>query len=150
MTTGQLCTRELFLGSRETTIQEATELMRKHHVGDLIVADRDKDGQPMPVGILTDRDIVISVMALKLDPKVITLGDMMGEELVVAREDQELSEVLEIMRIKGVRRIPVVSESGVLVGVLSVDDVLELLAKQLGDVAHLLSRQRWKEERTKL
>jgi CBS domain-containing protein len=148
MTIGEICTREVFLGGRETTIQEATELMRKHHVGDLIVVDREGEGT-VPVGIVTDRDIVISVMALRLDPQVITLGDMMGEELVTAREGQDFSEVLEIMQIKGIRRIPVVDGKGFLVGILSVDDFLEILAKQLGGLAHLLSRQRWKEERTK-
>jgi CBS domain-containing protein len=123
-------------------------LMRKHHVGDLVVTD-DRDGLRVPVGIVTDRDIVVSAMALHLDPKVITLGDMMGTDLLVAREDQGIAEVVEVMRMRQVRRVPVVDGKGALAGILSVDDVLDLLAREFGDISALISRQRWKEERTK-
>lgn len=148
MPIGEICSREVYYASRDTTVQEGAELMRKHHVGDLIVAD-EREGRAKPAGIVTDRDIVISVTALKLDPSVITLGDIMGLELVTAKEDQGLAEVIEVMKMKGVRRLPVVDDDGCLTGILSSDDVAELLAGEFRNLADLVSRQRWKEERTK-
>jgi CBS domain-containing protein len=148
MPIGEICSREVYYATRDTTVQEGAELMRKHHVGDLVIADKNGGGT-MPVGIVTDRDIVISVTALKLDPSVITLGDIMGMELVTAQEDQGLAEVIEVMKMKGVRRVPVVDRQGALCGILSSDDVAELLAREFSNLADLVSRQRWKEERTK-
>ncbi len=148
MPIGEICSREVYYANRDTTVQEGAELMRKHHVGDLVIADQ-REGRAVPAGIVTDRDIVISVTAVKLDPAVITLGDIMGRELITAREDQGLAEVLEVMKMKGVRRVPVIDGDGCLTGILSVDDVAELLAREFSDIASLISRQRWKEERTK-
>ncbi|MEZ5402152.1 MAG: CBS domain-containing protein [Bryobacteraceae bacterium] len=149
MPIGEICSREVYYANRDATVQEGAELMRKHHVGDLVIADEKDGNRRVPVGIVTDRDIVISVTALKLDPTVITLGDIMGLELITAQEDQGIAEVVEIMKMKGVRRVPIVDHDGYLTGILSSDDVAELLAGELSDLAALVSRQRWKEERTK-
>lgn len=141
-----VCVRSVVHVNRDTTIQDAAHLMRQHHVGDLIVADSNYDGV-RPVGIITDRDIVLSVVAPKLDASVITVGDIMGDDLVTCREDMGVSEVIHKMRGRGVRRMPIVSEGGELVGVVSVDDMIELLAEELSELSKLIAREQGREVR---
>jgi CBS domain-containing protein len=112
MTIGEICTRVTVFTTRETTVAEAAKLMRQHHVGSLVVVDEVKGGKRVPVGIVTDRDAVVEVMATGLDPKTITVGDIMAQELVTARESEGVLETMQIMRYKGVRRLPIVGKSG--------------------------------------
>lgn len=141
-----VCVRNVMHVGRDTTIQEASHLMRQHHVGDLIVAEHEHDNIT-PVGIITDRDIVLSVVALKLDPSVITVGDVMGPELVTCREDMGVSECIRKMRSKGVRRMPIVSDKGELVGIVSVDDLIEMIAEELAELSKLIAREQGREVR---
>ncbi len=141
-----VCVRNVVHVSRDTTIQEAAQLMRQHHVGDLIVVDQDHEGM-RPVGIITDRDIVLSVVAPKLDASVITVADIMGEELTTCREDIGVSECIRKMRARGVRRMPIVSQRGDLVGIVSVDDLIEMLAEELNEVSKLIAREQGREVR---
>ena len=144
MPVGDICVREVVTATRETTIQEAARLMRENHVGDLLVLDHTK-GNRKPVGIVTDRDIVVAIVALGLDPSVLTAGDIMGPELETAPDDQGVFETISQMRRAGVRRIPVVNKQGYLVGIMSVDDLIQLLAEEMGELAKLISREQRKE-----
>jgi CBS domain-containing protein len=124
--------------------------MRQHHVGDVIVVDR-ADAERMPIGIVTDRDIVVEVVALGVDPTAVTLGDMMSwGELVTAQENDTYADTLRLMHDKGIRRIPVINAAGVLVGIISVDDILPRFVVELSEVADLAarSRQRERQKRT--
>ena len=116
-------------------------MMRHYHVGTLVVID-ETDGNRMPEGILTDRDIVIEIDALDLAPKAITVGDIMSSELVTVREDEGLLQTVKIMRCKGVRRLPVVDRDGDLAGIVSIDDLLEALTEQMTEMARILGRER--------
>jgi CBS domain-containing protein len=119
--------------------------MRRHHVGSIVVVD-DVDGvSRMPVGILTDRDIVMEVCATELDPSLITVGDIMSHELVTTGENEGVLETMEIMRYKGVRRLPVVGDNGQLTGIISVDDLLDVLAEELGELTKVLAREQARE-----
>jgi len=144
MPVGDICVREVVTATRETTIQEAARLMRENHVGDLLVLDHTK-GNRKPVGIVTDRDIVVAIVALGLDPSVLTAGDIMGPELETAPDDQGVFETISQMRRAGVRRIPVVNKQGYLVGIISIDDLIQLLAEEMGELAKLMSREQRKE-----
>ncbi|MBZ5601919.1 MAG: CBS domain-containing protein [Acidobacteriia bacterium] len=144
MPIGELCIRQTVIASRETSVQDAAKLMREHHVGDLIVTDR-ANGKRKPIGIVTDRDIVIEVMAQGLDPTRISIEDIMAPELVSAREQDGVWETIEKMRTKGVRRVPVVDAEGTLAGIIAVDDLIELLADELGDLAKVISREQRQE-----
>lgn len=115
-------------------------------MGDLIVADSEHEAI-RPVGIIRDRDIVLSVVAPKLDASVITVGDIMGDELVTCLEDMGVSECIRKMRAKGVRRMPIVNGRGDLVGIVSVDDVIEMLADELSEVSKLIAREQGREVR---
>lgn len=97
-----------------------------------------RDAQRVPVGMLTDRDIVIKVMAEGRDPQALSIRDVISTGLVTAREDEELVDVIGRMRRQGVRRIPAVNEHGGLEGILAVDEVLELQAEQMNGLTALL------------
>lgn len=123
---------------------DAAQLMRKHHVGDLVVVE-EKDGRKHPVGIVTDRDIVVEVVAAGVDPEALKVGDIMGQEVATVRESEGLFEALRYMRDKGVRRMPVVDREGGLVGILTLDDLLGLLAEEMTELAKLVSHERQRE-----
>lgn len=148
MPIGELCTRDVVFCTRDTTIQRVAELMRELHVGALVVVD-EAAGRRTPAGIVTDRDIVVEVLAPGLDPAVPTAGEVMDAELLTAAEGDGLSETLGRMRARGVRRVPVVDAEGALVGLLSADDVLDLLAEQMQALARLVAREQRRERDTR-
>ena len=148
MPIGEVCVRDVVVADKTTTIQEAARLMRQHHVGNLVVVDAP-NGNRSPSGIVTDRDIVISVVATRLDPAVFTLGDLVMQELVTAREDQGIFETIQQMRANGIRRMPIVNLHNSLVGIVSVDDLIQLLAVELSELGKLISREQAKEVNTR-
>jgi len=148
MPIGDICVREVVTATRETTIQEAAQLMRENHVGDLLVVDQ-QNGVRTPIGIVTDRDIVIAVVAPGLDPAVLSVGDVMGPELETVDQDEGIFETLHQMRDAGVRRVPVVSENNELIGIVSTDDIVQLLADEMTEVAKLISREQRREMATR-
>lgn len=145
MANGEICNREVVIATRDCTILEAAQLMRHHHVGDVVVVE-ERGGIRVPVGIVTDRDLVVEIMAPAIDQAVITVGDIMTSELVSVRENAGVSETIEYMRAKAVRRVPVVGENGGLVGILALDDLLELLAEELLALAKLVRNEQKKEK----
>lgn len=137
MTVGTICNRNVATIDPDADITEAAERMRKEHVGDLIVA-KFKDARLVPVGIVTDRDIVISVVAKKVDPTTLTVGDVMSADLLTVREDNGIDFALREMRRFGVRRVPVIGTAGELVGVLSINDVVDYLGVQLSHIGDII------------
>jgi len=131
LTTGEICTRSVTFALRGTPLNGAARLMRENHVGCLVIVD-DSAGQRIVVGMLTDRDIVTAVVAPELDPGGLTAGEVMSTDLVTVREDDSLIDLMRTMRRKGVRRVPVVGSQGELVGLVTLDDVLAILAEELG------------------
>jgi CBS domain-containing protein len=144
MPVGEICTREVVIVKRNETVLEAAKLMRQHHVGDVVVIE-ERDGVRFPVGIVTDRDLVVEIMAPELNPAAITVGDIMEQELVTVKESMGLFEAIQYMRSKTVRRLPIVDENGALLGILALDDLLELLSEELLAIARLVRYQRRKE-----
>lgn len=149
MAIGEYCNREVVIVDRETSIREAARLMRSHHVGDVIVAD-EREGRRVPVGILTDRDIVVELLADDVDLETVSVGDAMSFELLLAQEKDDLFETVQRMRNRGVRRIPVVNAGGSLEGVLTLDDLLEVLADQLGDMVSLVGNEQRMERKRRV
>ena len=148
MPIGDICVREVAVADRNTTIQDAAMLMRRMHVGDLVVV-QGANGHRVPVGIITDRDIVVSVVATKLDAAVFTIGDLVTQDLVSCRENEGIFECIQQMRAKGVRRMPVLSQDGELLGIVAVDDLVQLLAEELNELGKLVGRERAREAQTK-
>jgi CBS domain-containing protein len=141
MSIGQICNREVVSATRDTTVQAAAKLMRHYHVGTVVVVD-ETGSMGVPVGIVTDRDIVIDVCAVDLNQNVITIGDIMTPELVTVREDEGLLQTVEIMRDKRVRRLPVTDNNGKLVGIVSIDDLFEALTAHMAEMARIMGRER--------
>jgi predicted transcriptional regulator len=148
MRVGDISTEHPISCTREETVQGAALLMRKHHVGDVVVVDQP-DGEKVPVGIITDRDIVVSVIALGLDPASLLVGDIMAGELMTTQEDDDVVDTIERMRFRGVRRVPVVNSAGTLSGIVCVDDVLEFLAEEMGELSRISAHQQTYEKRAR-
>lgn len=144
MPISEICNREVVIVQRDDTVLEAARLMRKHHVGDVLVVEK-RNGISVPVGIVTDRDLVVEIMAPELDQSVITVSDIMAPELTTVKEGTGVFEAIQYMRGKGVRRLPVVNESGGLVGILTLDDLLELLSEELFELAKLVRYEQKRE-----
>jgi CBS domain-containing protein len=146
---GEICSRDVVFVTRETTVGAAAKLMRHHHVGSLVVVEQLNGGRRLPVGIVTDRDIVIELTAMDLDANTLTVGDIMAEPLITVRESEGLLETMEIMRYKGVRRLPIVGGDGQLVGIVTIDDLLEVLAEQMTELAKVVAREQVRESATR-
>jgi CBS domain-containing protein len=144
MTVGEICNREVVIAKKALSVVDAAQLMRKHHVGDLVVVE-ERNGRRHPVGIVTDRDIVVEVVAAGVNPNALKVGDIMGPEVATVRESEGLFEALRYMRDKGVRRMPVVDRDDGLIGILTLDDLLSLLAEEMTELAKLVSHERQRE-----
>jgi CBS domain-containing protein len=144
MSIGELCNRNVVIVDRAESVREASRLMREYHVGDVVVVEETAGGKN-PVGILTDRDIVIELVAEGVDLDAISVGDAMSSELLILAENDELADTTAKMRARGVRRAPVVDNAGLLVGILTLDDILEVLAGELADLVRLTVREQHHE-----
>jgi CBS domain-containing protein len=148
MSIGDICNREVVFCRKAETSREAAELMRQHHVGCLVVVDESRE-HPRPLGVITDRDLVVEIMAERVSPETVSVGDVMSYDLATAREDEGIWEVIRRMRAKGVRRLPIVDEAGALVGIVTMDDMLEFLTDEFYGLVKLLARQREREQETR-
>ena len=146
MSVGDVCNDSVVTIGKDGSIQKAVSLMREHHVGDVIVVE-SRNGVDVPIGILTDRDIVIEMLAKGVPLDAVSVGDVMSFDLEIAREEDEISAIIERMRKKGIRRIPVVNLQGGLTGILSLDDLLEYVADQLQELADLVNKERKHEKK---
>lgn len=131
----------------ETTALAAAQLMRKHHVGALVVVDALE--KVIPLGIVTDRDLVLALMAEGLDPEIFTAGDIMSVGLVTASPDMDAMDAVQLMRTNRLRRLVIVDDAGRLTGIVTMEDLLELLTRELAALAAgvLGSRDREFEQR---
>jgi CBS domain-containing protein len=148
MNVGEVCSRVVVFAERDMPLVEAARLMREHHVGSLVVVDETGAGR-VPVGMVTDRDIVVAAVAKGVDPRTVAVGEIMAAEVVVAQETDSEFDVLRTMRRRGVRRLPVVDAAGRLVGLITLDDLLGLLAEELGSLARAVETERAAEARTR-
>ena len=140
MPIGEFCNRDVVFATKKMSIPEAAQLMRQFHVGDLVVVD-EVDGKRMPVGIVTDRDMVIQIIAKSLDFNEFSVGDIMSPQLVSVQEKEGVFETIRLMRAKGIRRIPVVNQEGGLEGIVSAEDILDLLAEEMTELAKVAPRE---------
>lgn len=144
MPIGEICNREVIVTKPDESVLQAAKLMRQHHVGNVLVVEQ-RDGRRVPVGIVTDRDLVVEIIAPELDSKAITVGDIMVPDFATAKEDTGVFEAILYMRGKGIRRLPVVDDDGGLVGIVTFDDLLVLLSEELNALAKLVAREQQKE-----
>jgi CBS domain-containing protein len=134
MNVGDCCKRAVIAINAKADAAAAARLMREEHVGFLVVY-RDGDELQRPIGVLTDRDLVLAVMARDVDPHAVTAEDVMTRQPLIASESDELSDMLQGMRLAGVRRVPVVDVRGALTGIMALDDAIDLITGLMCDVA---------------
>lgn len=146
MTIGAFCNREVVVAPATADIATIARLMRQHHVGDVIIVDDAGASTVVPRGILTDRDIVLELVAGGVALDRVVAGDVMSRDLVTAHEGDSLWQTLNRMRSFGIRRLVVVNSAGGLEGILTLDDVIELLADELSILAKILPSSRTREK----
>jgi CBS domain-containing protein len=144
----EICTPEVVCCSPETTVLAAARLMRQRHVGDLVVVD-DPEGDQPPLGMITDRDLVVEVLARERDPAAITVREIMRAPVAIASSSEDAAQAVERMRTHGVRRIPVIGNDGKLAGIVSLDDLLTRLAADASLLAEVVAREQGREHRTR-
>jgi len=132
---GGICTRIVSIAYPGMALNEAARLMREHNVGALVVVEQQSPEDRIVVGMLTDRDIAMAVVAAGRDPHGLRVGDIMSKEVVTAREQDSVLDVLATMRRKRVRRIPITGPQGTLIGIVAVDDILEIVAQEMQAMA---------------
>lgn len=141
LTAGEFCNREVVIGQEQEHVTEIARRMREHHVGSVVIVEQSAQGR-RPIGVLTDRDIVLGLVAV--DPSYLEraiVKDLLPGKLVTVREDASLYEVIVRMRSHGIRRLPVVSAAGTLVGIIAFDDLLGHLAEELQRLGALIERE---------
>jgi CBS domain-containing protein len=150
MTIGSICKKNVVVAPKDERIVDAAKRMRMLHVGAIVVVAQ-RQGVQVPIGILTDRDIVLSVVAS--DPEhlpCLLVGDAMSDDLVTVRTETELADGLKLMQQRGIRRLPVVDSAGGIVGIVTADDIIRFLAEELGDLVELLNREEQVERRARV
>jgi len=144
----EICVLDVASCGRDAGILEAARLMRQHHTGDLIVVD-DSEGDRVPVGIVTDRDIIVEVLARGRDVATTKVAEIMSNKLVIAGADEATEAAVERMRLHGVRRVPVVDRGGSLMGIVTLDDMITLHAAQAAALADIVKNEQNREQRAK-
>jgi len=148
MTVGEVCTRDVYVVRKTETLAVAAGEMRTRHIGAVVVVE--PEGELLkPIGMVTDRDIVWGQLAHRADLHSLSVADVMTSRPLTLAEDGGVWEAIERLRAKGVRRAPVVSERGDLVGIVSVDDLLPLVAEELLGLARLVGEQASHEAQSK-
>ena len=143
MTAGEVCNRQVVRTRPEMSIVDAVSLMKTHHVGDVVVV-QETNGERVPIGIVTDRDVALAVERLLRLPQL-RVADVMSTDLVTSPERENLDDALKKMQSHGIRRLPVVNDRGGLEGILTFDDVIELLSEELTDLAKLVAKEQKRE-----
>ena len=144
MNIGKYCTRNVITAHKENSIMEAADLMRRHHIGVLVIVDGNR-----PTGILTDRDIVMEVIAEEIPLDSVAIEDVMTRSPVTGREDDDIFTTMEMMRKKGIRRLPVTDSLGLLVGIVTTDDLLQVIYEEMGNIISLITREQVQEQKNR-
>ena len=134
MTVGRICRRDVDLVDPDATARMAAQRMASRNVGSLLVVD----GGRHVLGVITDRDLALRLVAQGLDPHLTRVSELMTPHPDTVGEQTSVEDALAVMRSRGVRRLPVLGAGGTLAGVVSVDDVLVLLADEFGELSRLI------------
>ncbi|MDB5854173.1 MAG: hypothetical protein JWR22_2214 [Herminiimonas sp.] len=146
MPINECCSTSVVTCGTEASVPQVAELMRRNHVGAVVVVS-GREREQVPVGIITDRDIVLETVALDLDVPVFTAGDIMSTPVITVFENEGIVEALRRMRTATIRRLPVIRADGTLLAIVSSDDILKLLTAELSMMTVAIVDQREAERR---
>lgn len=143
----EICTTDVVSCGRDTTVLEAAQIMRRKHIGDLVIVDDPQD-ECTPVGLITDRDIVVNVLGNGLDPAATPVSRIMRTPLVTAADTEDSATAVSRMRTHGVRRLPVTGHEGKLVGIVTLDDLVRKLGFEVSALVDIVTKEQDHERRT--
>jgi CBS domain-containing protein len=149
MSIAGFCRREAVTIAEEAPLTQAAQLMRERHIGYLVVVKTEAAGSKV-VGVLTDRDIVVTAVALGDDPKSMKVRDVMTVDPLLAKVDSSMEGAMRLMRDCGVRRMPVVDLEGAPVGVITMDDLIHAVADQIGCLSVMIDNEQRNERLTRI
>lgn len=144
MKIGEICTRQVVTMTKDANAYELSYLMAKEHVGSVIIVEQAAAGY-QPIGIVTDRDVVLQVTAKKLDPESTTAQDLMTGELVTGYLAWGITETMRHMHRHGIRRLPIVDHNQLLVGIVTIDDLIDVVMSELGELSETITSGQYKE-----
>ena len=144
MNVGEICNRTTVFAYKSMSISDAARLMLEQHVGSLVVVEEINHGKAI-IGMLTDRDIVVAVVARDFNAQTVRVADVMSSNPATCRTEDSMTDVLSLMRHHGVRRIPVTDAQDVLIGIVTMDDLLEIVAEDLQGFVHVVENERKRE-----
>jgi len=145
MKIGEICNRDVVTIAPDETVKKAADLMRKHHVGDVVVVE-SHEGKRMPLGIVTDRDLVLEILIPGLAPEDLAVRDVASAPLATIGAGDSLFSAMEMMEVRGVRRLPVIESDGALGGIITLDDLSALVAGLQSQLSGVFDRQRKAEK----
>jgi CBS domain-containing protein len=148
MNIGEICSRAVAVAEGGTSVPQAAKMMRDHHIGALVVIDGGAEAR-RPIGIVTDRDMVVEVVAADVDYRTLSVGDIMSERPASINETAGVFEAIAQMRSSGVRRLVVVDANGHLLGVVAMDDLIPVLAEELSALAQAIRVERRRETQSR-
>lgn len=140
MRISEICTRHVVTCRRDASASELARLMRERHVGAVVVVD-DDHGALVPVGLITDRDLVVEVMALGVAPETLRAADLIVAAPITALDSELVYDAIWHLRSQHIRRLPVVDARGHLVGILTSDDLARVVSEQLAALTGLVPGQ---------
>jgi CBS domain-containing protein len=130
---------------RNATLQEVAAAMRQSHVGSVVVVDEAKNGRLLPVGLVTDRDIVVETTGQGAEAENFCADDIMSDDVTCIKRDAGIKEAIGIMTNKAIRRLPVIDEKGFLCGIITADDIFAYLTAGLQAMSSVSPNQRFWE-----
>lgn len=145
---GNIASRVVVVAEPRTPVVRVAQLMRENHIGAVIVIE-DAAPRNRPVGLITDRDLVIEVLAMDVNPQTLTASDVMSANPQTIRESDAVSDAVETMRRAGVRRLLVIDAENRLVGIVTFDDLVEVLAQELSGLAGTIRREQHAEAKAR-
>ncbi len=148
MDIGEICNRIVIFATEEMSVKEAAQLMRDQHVGSLVVVREAPVGR-IVTGIVTDRDIAVMAVARDFDPQSLRVTDIMTADPVTAKPADSVNDALTVMRQRGIRRLPVATDDGVLVGIVTLDDLLEIVAEEMHSFVQAITNAHKREMRVR-
>lgn len=146
MRVGDYCKHGVVTVDPETDCAGIARLMRDEHVGFLVVM-RKGDPNRKPLGVVTDRDLVLQVCARDVDMHCVTAADVMSRDPLIARENDDMNDLMQAIRIAGFRRVPVVNDNGALTGIIAMDDAIDVVAGLLCDISGSIRNEQRQERR---
>ncbi|MGD0492796.1 MAG: CBS domain-containing protein [Steroidobacteraceae bacterium] len=135
----EICMGNVVVCDPQTSALQAASLMRHRHVGDVVVVDNPVS-EGVPLGVVTDRDLVVEVLGNGLDPAKTNVGSLMRTPVVIARESEDTATVIERMRTHGVRRVPVIAGEGEIIGIVTLNDLLKAVIADAGALLEVMTK----------